>query len=102
MTARFGDDQFLTDASTADPALTGGDGWRLWTLAPEIAVEHRFSRIFQGQHELIDHILIGHALLGRLTFVDADVCGLSSIGVNPDTRRNASASDHAPVIARFG
>jgi hypothetical protein len=57
---------------------------------------------FQGQHELIDHILISHALLGLLTFVDADVSGLSCIGVNPDTRRNASASDHAPVNARFG
>jgi hypothetical protein len=61
-----------------------GDGWRLWTLAPEIPVEQRFSRIFQGQHELIDYILISHALLGRLTFVGADVTGLSSIGVNPD------------------
>jgi hypothetical protein len=40
-----------------------GDAWRLWNLAPRIAAEHRFSRIFEGQPELIDHILISHALL---------------------------------------
>jgi len=78
-----------------------GDGSRLWNLAPLIPADHRFSRIFEGQRELIDHILISHALLGRVTSVDADVTGLPSIGVNPNARRGAPASDHAPVIARF-
>lgn len=77
------------------------DGSRLWNLAPRIPAEHRFSRIFQGQGELIDHILISHALLARLVSVDADVTGLPSIGVNPNTRRDAPASDHAPLIAHF-
>src|SRR6478735_4083372 len=55
-----------------------GDAWRLWNLAPRIPVEHRFSRIFEGQPELIDHILISHALLADLVSVDADVTGLAS------------------------
>jgi hypothetical protein len=71
----------------------------LWNLAPRIPVEHRFSRIFEGQPELIDHILISQALLGELVSVDADVSGLSSIGTNPNVRRDAPASDHAPLIA---
>lgn len=68
---------------------------------PTDPAEHRFSRIFEGQQELIDHILISHALLGRLTSVDADVSALSSIGNDPNTRRDVPASDHAPLIARF-
>ena len=78
-----------------------GDGWRLWNLAPRIPAEHRFSRIFDGERELIDHLLISHALLARLTSVDVDVSGLSSIGVDPNARRDAPASDHAPLVAHF-
>ena len=78
-----------------------GDAWRLWNLAPKIPAEHRYSRIYEGQGELIDHILISHALLDRLVSVDVDVSGLPSIGPNPTVRRDAVGSDHAPVIARF-
>jgi endonuclease/exonuclease/phosphatase family metal-dependent hydrolase len=78
-----------------------GDEWRLWNLAPKIPTPHRFSRIFEGQPELIDHILISHALLGRLDSVDTDVSDTETIGVNPAARRDAPASDHAPVIAHF-
>ena len=78
-----------------------GDAWRLWNLAPKLPDAHRFSRIFEGQHELIDHIMISHALLGGFLSVDAEVSGLTSIGTNPNTRRNAAASDHAPLIATF-
>jgi predicted extracellular nuclease len=73
----------------------------LWNLTPRIPVEHRFSRIFEGQPELIDHILVSHALLSKLSSVDADVSGLASIGTNPNVRRDAPASDHAPLIAHF-
>lgn len=78
-----------------------GDGSRLWNLAPLIPTEHRYTRIHEGQRELVDHILVSHALLGRVVSIDADVTGLPSIGVNPNARRDAPASDHAPLIARF-
>lgn len=78
-----------------------GDAWRLWSLAPKIPAEHRFSRIYEGQGELIDHVLISHALLDRLVSVDVDVSGLPSIGPDPAVRRDAAGSDHAPVLAQF-
>jgi len=56
----------------------------------------RFSRICAGQHQLIDHIMISHALPGESISVDADVSGLTSIGTNPNIRHNAAACDHAP------
>ena len=41
-----------------------GDGQRLWNLAPRILPEdRRFSRVFNGRPELIDHILVSHALV---------------------------------------
>ena len=52
-----------------------GDTTRLWNLAPKIPAEHRYSRVFEGQPELIDHILISHALLDRLESVDSHVDG---------------------------
>jgi hypothetical protein len=78
-----------------------GDAWRLWNLAPQIPEDHRYSRIFEGQRELIDHMLISHALINRLQSVDTQVNQVASIGVNPQARANAAASDHAPVFARF-
>jgi hypothetical protein len=42
-----------------------GDGSRLWNLAPLIPAERRFSRVFRGRGELIDHILVSHALVQR-------------------------------------
>ena len=78
-----------------------GDGQRLWNLAPQIPAERRYSRIFEGQRELIDHILISHALLTRLQSVDTQPNQVASITTNPQARRDAPASDHAPVFAQF-
>ena len=78
-----------------------GDAERLWNLAPQIPPEHRYSRIFEGQRELIDHILISHALLTSLQSVDTQPNQVASITVDPADRRDAPASDHAPVFAQF-
>lgn len=40
-----------------------GDKARLFNLAPLIAQERRFSRVFKGNGELIDHILVSEELL---------------------------------------
>ena len=50
---------------------------------------------------MIDHILISHALLTSLQSVDTQPNQVASITTNPAPRRDAPASDHAPVIARF-
>ena len=77
-----------------------GDAARLWNLADRIPAERRFSRIYRGRPELIDHVLVSHALLDRVEDVDALVeRPLPSVGDDPRARRDADDSDHAPVVA---
>jgi endonuclease/exonuclease/phosphatase family metal-dependent hydrolase len=80
-----------------------GDAQRLWNVAPRILPEdRRFSRVFNGRPELIDHILVSHALVHDLDSVTTGTTDLPSVTNDPSERRDATASDHAPVIARFG
>jgi exonuclease III len=63
-----------------------------------------YSRINQGRRELIDHILISAALVKRITGIRVEAMTkqpLPSISADPNQRRNAICSDHAPVIATF-
>jgi endonuclease/exonuclease/phosphatase family metal-dependent hydrolase len=78
-----------------------GDGQRLWNLAPLIPPDQRFSRIYQGQHELIDHILASHLIANALTEGDVTTGDTSapSIGDDPNARRDAPGSDHRPILA---
>ena len=78
-----------------------GDPMRLWNLAPRIPEQQRYTRVFRGRKELIDHILVSHALVYQVTDVDTGEVQPSSIGDVPAARRDEPASDHAPVIARF-
>jgi len=77
-----------------------GDSWRLWNLAPRLPEGERYSRIYRGRGELIDHILISRALLERVTDVHSLVDRrLPSIDDNPAERRDVPDSDHAPIVA---
>ncbi|GCD92673.1 endonuclease [Embleya hyalina] len=79
-----------------------GDAARLWNLGLKIPVEHRVSRVFEGQGELIDHLLVSHQLLQRLEEVFTGADGpLPSINAQPVERQGAAGSDHAPVAARL-
>ena len=81
-----------------------GDAWRLWNLAPLIPEQRRYSRIYRGRGEMIDHVLVSRALLEKVTSVDSLVdqpIALPSIADDPTPRRNATASDHAPVVGTF-
>jgi endonuclease/exonuclease/phosphatase family metal-dependent hydrolase len=78
-----------------------GDGSRLWNLAPLIPEERRFSRVFRGRGELIDHSLVSHALVRRVEQVDTGPGEPPSITEDPSARRDEAASDHLPVVARF-
>jgi endonuclease/exonuclease/phosphatase family metal-dependent hydrolase len=79
-----------------------GDGQRLWNLAPLIPPERRYSRVYQGRKELIDHVLVSHALLPALGEVTAVVDRpLPSVGDDPAARLQARDSDHAPVLAHL-
>jgi endonuclease/exonuclease/phosphatase family metal-dependent hydrolase len=78
-----------------------GDAWRLWNLAPLIQpAEKRFSRVYKGRGELIDHIFVSHRLKGRVRSVHSLVDRpLPSVGDDPAARRGAEDSDHAPIVA---
>lgn len=76
-----------------------GDATRLWNLAPAIPAERRFSRTYRGRRELIDHILISHALLAGLGDVDTLDIGATSVTDTPSARAGEPASDHRPVLA---
>ncbi|MFD6286579.1 endonuclease/exonuclease/phosphatase family protein [Streptomyces sp. NPDC060205] len=81
-----------------------GDAARLWNIAPLIPEKQRFSRIHSGRPELIDHILVSHRLLDRVTGAGTGApvqeTPLPSVDENPADRRDATGSDHAPVWAR--
>jgi len=78
-----------------------GDAWRLWNLAPLIPEESRFSRRFRGRGELIDHLLVSHALVHHVEQADTGPVEPPSITEDPTDRREEPASDHVPVWARF-
>jgi endonuclease/exonuclease/phosphatase family metal-dependent hydrolase len=78
-----------------------GDGARLWNLAPLIPADKRHSRTYNGRPELIDHILVSHALLDRLGEVTTADTSAPSVSDNPHDRRDEPGSDHRPVIAHL-
>lgn len=78
-----------------------GDSSRLWNLARLIPEARRFSRMFRGRGELIDHLLVSHALVHGVEQVDTGPGEPPSITEDPTARRDEPASDHLPVVAHF-
>ena len=82
-----------------------GDGDRMWNTAPLIPEPKRFSRLYRGLLELIDHIFVSHFLvtgtrITEVTTVTAEA-GIPSIDDNPNERIGEPGSDHAAIIATF-
>ncbi len=75
-----------------------GDAQRLWNTAAFIAEEDRWSRVYRGRRELIDHVLCSHALIGDVRGATTGGLVVESIEDQPGSRRNATASDHRPVL----
>ncbi|MGH7929999.1 MAG: endonuclease/exonuclease/phosphatase family protein [Candidatus Binatia bacterium] len=78
-----------------------GDGQRLWNLAPLIPAGQRFSRVYRGRGELIDHLLVAHVLVKAVKTVTTGEIEVPSITDEPTERENEAGSDHRPVVARF-
>ncbi len=79
-----------------------GDAWRLWNLAPLLPEGERFTRIYHGRRELIDHIMVSRALLDGVTEVSTrGAAQLPSIGDDPRVGHGIRGSDHSPVLARI-
>jgi endonuclease/exonuclease/phosphatase family metal-dependent hydrolase len=111
----LGDLNDVVDAAT-NQILTGppdldlsrrdkGDDTRLYNLANLIPPERRFSRVYRGEGELIDHILVSRELVSpdpaRQPTVDIRTDLIVSITEDVERRREATIPDHAPVFARF-
>jgi predicted extracellular nuclease len=81
-----------------------GDRQRLWNLAPLMPDGKNYSRVNQGRKELIDHIFVSAAIVKPLSAITVEAVidqPLPSITADPNERRNAPSSDHAPVVATF-
>lgn len=78
-----------------------GDAHRLFNLAPLIPEELRFSRVYRGRGELIDHLFVTNATRQVTTEATTLTGGepLASIDDLPNTRRDSPYSDHALVAA---
>ena len=70
-------------------------------LAPRILEQGGYSRIFEGQPELIDHILISHCLLGKFEKVSTGTNKLPSVAATQPAAPHDKPSDHSPVVATF-
>ncbi len=80
-----------------------GDGQRLWNLAPRLPEEQRYTRIFRGERQLIDHLLVSHAIVQVVSDGDVTTGGVDvpSVTEDPNRRRNDPGSDHRPVLVQF-
>lgn len=80
-----------------------GDGQRMWNLAPLIPSEERATRRYRGRDELIDHLLVSHVLVTRVSEVRTltPAHSLPSITDEPAPVPAHAGSDHAAVIATF-
>jgi hypothetical protein len=81
---------------------------RLFNLAARIDEKRRYSRIYRGNPELIDHIFVSEELLPglprKLPIVDSyleAIESLPSIDDNPSSRHGKPGSDHLPIVATF-
>lgn len=75
-----------------------GDAQRLWNTAAFIPEGERWSRVYRGRRELIDHVFVSHALVRSVVGATTGGEPVTSIGDRPEVRRNAPASDHRPVL----
>ena len=67
--------------------------------APLIPEAQRFSRVYRGRGELIDHLLVSRAVVGAVTSVTAGGPVPESVGDDPRARVDKPGSDHRPVVA---
>ena len=75
-----------------------GDPQRLWNTAGFIDPEQRWSRVYRGRRELIDHVLCSARLVTAVEGASTGDVDVASIGDEPVQRRNEPASDHRPVV----
>ena len=80
-----------------------GDAQRLWDTGYAMTPPDNWSRENQGRQELIDHVLVSHALVRALQSARTVPLDVPSVGIRPRTepRVAPAPSDHRPVVAVF-
>jgi hypothetical protein len=89
----------VTGAGVAGRKI-GGDGQRLWNLACGSRSSGASRARFEGRSELIDHLLVSHALVHQIDSVDT-ASDVPSITADPAARKDMPGSDHAMVFAHL-
>jgi predicted extracellular nuclease/Ca2+-binding RTX toxin-like protein len=77
--------------------LTGLDSSGLTNLTKMLEEDERYSFIFQGNSQSLDHVLVSDALLGSAgddTLAEVDIVHVNAEFVDTDER----ASDHDPIV----
>ena len=84
-------------------ALTEGDtpGGQLVNVADALSPQERYSYIFQGVSQLLDHILATPALAGDCVRVEALHINADYPPPDPESVDPRHCSDHDPVVAVF-
>ena len=77
-----------------------GDRQRQWNLAPRIPEAQRFSRIYRGREELIDHIFVSHALGRGAEHPDQRIAGVAIPGAPPGARSQQHGARALPRSVR--
>jgi endonuclease/exonuclease/phosphatase family metal-dependent hydrolase len=77
-----------------------GDGQRLWNVAPLIPPEDRYTRIYRGQPELIDHILVSHLIAHTIGPGNVMIAHTAATSITdyPSAERDNPGSDHRPIF----
>ena len=85
-------------------ALTGGDipGGQLVNVLGTLPSEERYSYIFQGVSQLLDHILVTPAMAARQARVEVLHINADYPPPDPADLSPRHCSDHDPVVAVFG
>lgn len=73
--------------------LTGLESAGLTNLTNTLAADERYSYIFQGNSQTLDHILVSDSLAATAEY--------DAVHVNAEFAEALQASDHDPVLARF-
>ncbi|UXY17386.1 hypothetical protein N8I84_00250 [Streptomyces cynarae] len=69
--------------------------------APRVLEQGGYSRAFEGQPELIDHILISHSLMGKFEKTSTRTNKLPSVAATQPAAPHDKPSDHSPVVGTF-
>jgi predicted extracellular nuclease len=72
----------------------------LTNISFEKASEEKFSYIYRGRHDLLDHVLISRSLRDRVKEVSIKNEGL--VDQSELREEDILASDHAPVVMELG